>query len=117
MPPDFVVDSSLLIQYFRAKDKSTTRLVHLIQEGRRFGLSTVVLFEVLAGADATQRDFWKNFFRGAVRLPFDERAAEFAAGILPLAFSGHCNEKIFAWNPPMCSSRQRRLPTGYPWRL
>ena len=81
MPPDFVVDACLLIEYFRAKDKSATRLARLIREGRRMGLSTVVLFEVLAGADAAQREFWKEFFRGAVRLPFDERTAEIAADI------------------------------------
>jgi predicted nucleic acid-binding protein len=44
-------------------------------------LSVVVLFEILAGADAAQQDFWKGFLRGAVRLPFDERVAEIAADI------------------------------------
>jgi tRNA(fMet)-specific endonuclease VapC len=44
-------------------------------------LSVVVLFEILSGADDAQRGFWKGFFRGAVRLPFDERVAETAADI------------------------------------
>ena len=78
---DVVVDSSLLIEYFRAKDKSTTRLARLIRDGLRMALSVVVLFEILAGADADQRDFWKGFLRGAVRLPFDERIAEIAADL------------------------------------
>ena len=81
MPSDFVVDTSLLIEYFRTKDKSATRFARLIRDGQRMALSVVVLFEILAGADAAQRDFWKEFFRGAVRLPFDERVAEIAADI------------------------------------
>jgi predicted nucleic acid-binding protein len=44
-------------------------------------LSVVVLFEILSGADAAQQDFWKRFFYGIVRLPFDERVAETAGGI------------------------------------
>ena len=32
-------------------------------------------------ADASQREFWKDFLRRAVRLPFDERTAEIAADI------------------------------------
>jgi len=76
-----VVDTSVLIEYFRSKDKLATRLYRLIQDGRRMVLSVIVLFEIWAGADASQRDFWRDFFRGAVRLPFDERVAEIAADI------------------------------------
>ena len=81
MSPNFVVDSCLLIEYFRSKDKSTTWLVRLIREQRRMSLSTVVLFEVLSGADDSQRKFWKEFLQGAIRLPFDERTAEIAANL------------------------------------
>ena len=81
MSSDFLVDTSLLIEYFRSKDKSATRLYRLIQDRRRMVLSVVVIFEILAGADAAQRVFWKGFLRGAVRLPFDERVAEVAADI------------------------------------
>ena len=81
MPTDFVVDTNLLIEYFRTKDKSATRFARLIRDGCQMVLSVVVLFEILAGADAVQRDFWKNFLRGAVRLPFDERVAEITADI------------------------------------
>lgn len=81
MRSDVVVDTCLLIEYFRAKDKSATRLFRLIRDGRCIGLSTVVLFEILAGADIVQRDFWREFLRHAVRLSFDERVAEIAADI------------------------------------
>ena len=81
MSADFVVDSCLFIEYFRAKDKAVTWLVRLIREKRRIGLSTIVLFEILAGANAEQQDFWKGFLHGAVRLPFDEHVAKIAAGI------------------------------------
>ena len=81
MSSNFVVDSCLLIEYFRAKEKSATWLVRLIREQRRMTLSTVVLFEVLSGAGDTQRKFWKEFLHGAIRLPFDERTAEIAANL------------------------------------
>ena len=44
-------------------------------------LSSVVHFEVLSGADATQRVFWKEFLHSAIRLSFNERTAEIAADI------------------------------------
>ena len=81
MPPDCVVDSCLFIEYFRTKDKARTWLYHLIQARKRIGLSSVVLFEILSGADTPQREFWKGFLHRAVRLPFDERTAEIAADI------------------------------------
>ena len=81
MPPDCVVDSCLFIEYFRTKNKVTAWLYHLIQARKRIGLSSVVLFEILSGADAPQREFWKGFLRRVVRLPFDERTAEIAADI------------------------------------
>jgi len=81
MSSDFVVDSCVLIEYFRAKDKSATWLYRLIQEQRRMCLSSVVLFEILSGADDTQRNFWNEFFRGAARLPFDDRTAKIAADL------------------------------------
>ena len=81
MPSDCVVDSCLLIEYFRTKDKAKTWLARRTREGERIGLSSVVLFEILSGADAPQREFWKGFLRRAVRLPFDERTAEIAADI------------------------------------
>ena len=81
MSGDFVVDSCLLIEYFRVKDKSKTFLARLIREGRQMGLSTIVLFEILAGANADQRNYWKDFLHNTVRLPFDERVAGFAADL------------------------------------
>jgi predicted nucleic acid-binding protein len=73
MPANFLVDSCLLIEYFRSKNKPATRLYRLIQDGRKMALSVVVLFEVFSGADAAQRDFWEDFLHGAVRLSFGER--------------------------------------------
>ena len=81
MPPDCVVDTCLFIEYFRTKDKAKTWLARQIREGERIGLSSVVLFEILSGADVPQREFWKGFLRRAVRLPLDERTVEIAADI------------------------------------
>jgi len=81
MSTNFVVDSCVLIEYFRTKDKSVTWFYRLLQEQRKMSLSTVVIFEVLSGADGAQREFWKGFFHGIVRLPLDERTAEIAADL------------------------------------
>ena len=81
MSTNFVVDSCVLIEYFRAKDKPVTWYYRLIQEQWQANLSTVVLFEVLSGANDAQREFWKGFFHGIVRLPIDERTAEIAADL------------------------------------
>ena len=81
MPTNFLVDSCVLIEYFRARDKSATWYYRLIQEHWIASLSVVVIFEVFSGANGNQREFWKEFLHGAVRLPFDERTAEIAADI------------------------------------
>ena len=81
MSSHFVVDSCVLIEYFRAKDKPATWLARLVRKGWQMNLSGIVLFEVLSGANGKQRGFWKEFLHGAIRLPFDERTVEIAADL------------------------------------
>ena len=81
MSANFVVDSCVLIEYFRAKNKSATWLYRLIQKQWQIGLSVVVIFEVFSGADNEQRNFWKEFLHNAIRLPLDERTSEIAADL------------------------------------
>ena len=81
MSTNFVVDSCVLIDYFRSKDKPSTWLYRLIQEQWQASLSVVVLFEVFSGADDAQRKFWKEFLHNVTRLPLDERTAEIATDL------------------------------------
>jgi predicted nucleic acid-binding protein len=73
------VDSCVLIEYFRAKDKSTSLYSKLIFRYENIFISTIVLFEILAGTSEANREFWHFFLKGVILLPFDERAARIAA--------------------------------------
>ncbi|WP_419800771.1 type II toxin-antitoxin system VapC family toxin [Mucilaginibacter sp.] len=76
-----VIDTTLLIDYFRKTDKSKSRLVQLSEQFDRLAISTVTEFEVYSGAIATQSDFWNELLSEFLVLPFDSRAAHIAVDI------------------------------------
>lgn len=81
MPADITLDSCVLIEFFRAKDKSTTMYPALTEKFDRLLISTVVLYEVRAGLTETNRVAWEKLLSNAGILPFDERSAIVAADL------------------------------------
>ena len=77
-----MVDSSILIDYFRKADKSKTMLVgHSINYPKIF-ISTITEFEVITGATPAQLAFWNQMLKGFIVLDFDSKAARRAALIV-----------------------------------
>jgi len=74
------LDSSILIAYFRHKDKSQTRLFQLSQE-YKLAVPAVVEYEILRGEKNPSDSFWAHFFDMVAVLPFDRACAREAAGI------------------------------------
>lgn len=75
------LDSSILIEYYRHKEKSQTRLFQLSQEFDTFAVSSVVEYEILRGQKNVHDAFWNKFFDSVKVLPFDRKCAQEAAGI------------------------------------
>ena len=58
-----MIDSTILIDYFRKTDKSKSKLVELSMKYDKIYISTVTEFEVINGASHTQLDFWNNMLK------------------------------------------------------
>jgi len=76
-----VIDTTLLIDYFRKTDKSKSRLVQLSERFDQLAISTVTEFEVYSGATVTQLTFWNELLSEIIVLPFDSQAAHIAVEI------------------------------------
>ncbi len=76
-----MVDTSLLIDYFRKTDKNNSRLVTHFKNYRQLYISSITEFEVLNGAKQLHLDFWDGMLPRFTILDFDSKAAREAAAI------------------------------------
>lgn len=76
-----MIDTSLLIDYFRKTDKSKTKLVRLSEQFDQLAISTITEFEIYTGATEAQLTFWDAFLSEIRILPFDSKAARIAVDI------------------------------------
>ena len=76
-----MIDTTLLINYFRKTDKSNSRLVQLSERFDQLVISTVTEFEVYSGATDAQMTFWTELLSEVLVLPFDSQAAHMAVEI------------------------------------
>jgi len=77
-----MVDTTILIDYFRKTDKENSLLVkHSLKYSHLF-ISSITEFEVINGATPAQLDFWNNMLKGFTILDFDTNAARKAAEIV-----------------------------------
>ena len=74
------LDTSILIDYFRKKDKSKTKFVQLT-ENYSFAVSVIVKFEIFTGINVIQKQFWEVLFDKFKVLPLSEQDVEIAASI------------------------------------
>jgi len=73
-----LLDTSVLIDYFRKKDKDKTFLIYLIDRFDKICISSVVEFEIYAGATGQQLAFWKTVLQELKVISFDSTAAHAA---------------------------------------
>jgi tRNA(fMet)-specific endonuclease VapC len=53
-----LLDTSVLIDYYRKTDESNSVLMGLLDKGYRFAISVVTKYEICAGATDSQQSFW-----------------------------------------------------------
>jgi predicted nucleic acid-binding protein len=74
------VDTNILIEYYRHKDKSQTRLYQL-SHNYEVAVPVLVEYEILRGEKSSSDSFWVQFFDSVTILPFDRACAREAADI------------------------------------
>lgn len=79
---EVMVDTSILIEYFRKKRKGNTRLYKLVEEGFNIVVSSITEFEILNGAKSDHREFWSQMRTFIEVLPFDSEAARVSADVV-----------------------------------
>ena len=67
-----LVDTSILIDYYRKTDKENSIWVSLVRQGYSFAVSAVSKYEIFSGANSNQLSFWENVFQSINVIPFDE---------------------------------------------
>lgn len=77
-----LLDTSILIEYFRKKDKAKSQLVGLSKKALKLKVSSITKYEILVGSNQNQSKFWEDFFEFTEVLPFDSGCAEIAAQIV-----------------------------------
>jgi predicted nucleic acid-binding protein len=68
------LDTSVLIEYYRKKEKPKT-LLHSLNVNYQFAASTVTEYEIYAGSTEVQELFWYNLFQNILLLKFDSAVA------------------------------------------
>ena len=81
MPAGVAIDACVLIDFLRARDKAKTMYAKLARSAVPLYISTIVLFEIRAGLNASNQECLIGLLRKTVCLPFDVRTAEIAAGL------------------------------------
>ncbi len=82
MADKLMIDSTILIDYFRKTDKNNSRLISHFKNYNRLYISSVTEFEVINGATAEHLDFWDQMLLRFSILDFDSKAAREATIIV-----------------------------------
>ena len=77
-----MVDSTILIDYFRNTDKANSKLVSHFRNYDQLYISSVTEFEVVNGATQAHLQFWEGMLTRFTILDFDSKAARQAADIV-----------------------------------
>ncbi|RLD57811.1 MAG: type II toxin-antitoxin system VapC family toxin [Bacteroidetes bacterium] len=75
------LDTSILIEYYRKKDKSETKFVQL-SKNYSFAISVIAKFKILTGINENQQEFWEQVFKKVKIFSLQETDIEIAAQIL-----------------------------------
>jgi predicted nucleic acid-binding protein len=75
------LDTSILIDYFRKKNKRKTFFFKLARE-YSFAISVITKFEILNGSNEDQKEFWDQLFSRFRIIPLDESEVEVASEII-----------------------------------
>ncbi len=76
-----MVDTSVLIDFYRRTDKNKSIWLSLVKENYYFAISAITKYEIYSGATQSQLKFWDDVLQLVEVFPFDEAAVNTAVGI------------------------------------
>ncbi|MCL4281783.1 MAG: type II toxin-antitoxin system VapC family toxin [Flavobacteriales bacterium] len=76
-----LLDTSVLIDYYRKKDKQRTHWLALVRAGHHFAISAVTKYEIYSGATTGQMAFWDEILEPIPVIALDEVAIDTAVEI------------------------------------
>lgn len=76
-----MLDTSILIDYYRKTDKTNSVWYKLVNDGYEFYISAITKYEILAGSSQIQSQFWTNIFEAMTTISFDENTVDKAVEI------------------------------------
>jgi len=76
-----LVDTSVLIDFFRKTDKDNSVWIKLYDKGYDFSISSITYYEIYSGAAIQQIPFWQSVLIKMQVLNFDKVAAQIAAAV------------------------------------
>ena len=66
-----LLDTSVLIEMFRVKDKTATFFYRLSKGNNDFAISILTHYEIFRGSNSVQDTFWTFFLKNIKVIPFD----------------------------------------------
>lgn len=76
-----LVDTSVLIDYYRKSDKANSIWVALVRQKYKFAISVITKYEIYSGATENQLEFWDGALQAITIIPFDEISVDTAVNI------------------------------------
>ncbi len=76
-----LVDTTILIDYFRKTDKVNSKLMALFDQGYDFSISAITHYEIYSGATSAQLPFWTSMLARTKVLFFDQTVAQAAVDV------------------------------------
>lgn len=75
------LDTSVLIDYFRKKNKKKTFFYELTDSNTLFAVSVITEYEIYFGSNNEQDMFWNNFFKILTVLPYNSHTNKLSISI------------------------------------
>jgi predicted nucleic acid-binding protein len=76
-----LLDSSILIELFRKKNKEKTLFYNLVETNKILCISTITYYEIGIGNRKSHSDYWEKLTKNLRILPFDRECSEEAIAI------------------------------------
>lgn len=73
-----LVDTSILIDYYRKSDKEKSAWIALVRQKYSFAISAITKYEIYSGATANQLAFGDNVLQAITIIAFDEASVDMA---------------------------------------
>jgi len=65
------LDTTILIEYYRKKDKSKSFFYELAGQYDNFAISSITEYEIYIGSNVEKDKFWDDFFSKVISLPYN----------------------------------------------